>query len=90
LLAGITRGLLIDEIAPGAGIKLREATIRPEDFKGLDECFLLSTTKDVTPVRSIDANVFKLGEGTVTLKLKAAFADYVRAYIAKHPELRVN
>lgn len=90
LLAGITRGLLIDEIAPSAGIPVREVAVRPEDFAGLDECFLLSTTKDVTPVRSIDANPFKLGEGTVTLKLKAAFADYVRRYTAAHPELRVG
>ena len=89
LLGGITRELLFSAIAPRIDCRIREATLRPEDFGKMDECFLLSTTKDVTPVASIDANKFKIGDGTLTLRLKAAFADYVSEYSRSHPELRV-
>jgi branched-subunit amino acid aminotransferase/4-amino-4-deoxychorismate lyase len=90
LLAGITRELLFREIAPRVGCRIREASVRPEDFARMDECFLLSTTKDITPVASIDTYRFTLGDGTLTLRLKAAFADYAKAYSEAHCELRVG
>ena len=90
ILGGITRELLLTQIAPAAGIAVQEATIRPEDFAQLDECFLLSTTKDLTPVSSIDAHRFTVRGDSVTAKLKGAFADYTRAYAGRHPELRLN
>ena len=89
LLRGITRELLIREIGRRAGCTVREATIRPEEISQMQECFIMSTTKDITPVASIDDHRFTLGEPTVTLRLKAAFADYVKEYGSKHPELRV-
>ena len=89
LLAGITRGLVLDQVAPAAGLRIREATVRPEDFPRFTECFMLSTTKDVAPVGAIDAHRFRVGPDTVTARLKAAFADYVRAYITKHPGQRL-
>ena len=55
----------------------------------MDECFLLSSTKDLTPVAAIDDVVFKVGEPSVTLRLKAAFAECVKRYVAGHPELRL-
>jgi branched-subunit amino acid aminotransferase/4-amino-4-deoxychorismate lyase len=79
ILAGITRDLLITKVAPKAGVAVREEAIRPEDLRGMQEAFLLSSTKDLTPVASIDDNVFTLGEDTVTLRLKRAFAEYARA-----------
>ena len=88
ILSGITRALLLDKIASMAGVTMREETIRPGDFAAMDECFLLSTTKDVTPVSAIDEARFKVGPETVTMRLKAAFADYVRAYAAEHAEWR--
>jgi branched-chain amino acid aminotransferase len=90
LLRGITRDYLIRDVAARAGCSLREATVRPEDLGGMDECFLLSSTKDITPVASIDAHRFKLGEKTLTWKLKAAFQDLVKAYAETHPELSVG
>ena len=86
MLAGITRGLVLEHVAPAAGIRVHETTLRPEDFARMQECFLLSTTKDVAPVGCIDAHRFRVAPDTITMRLKAAFADYVRAYIARHPE----
>jgi branched-chain amino acid aminotransferase len=88
LLAGITRGILIDKVATAVGIKMCEETVRRRDLGGMDECFLLSTTKDITPVASIGAFQFRLKAGSVTLQLKRAFADYARAYAHAHPELK--
>lgn len=89
ILHGVTRGLLLEKIAAKAGVPTREETVRPTDFATMDECFLLSTTKDVAPVAAIDAFRFKVGPDTVAARLKAAFADYARHYAAHHPELKV-
>lgn len=89
ILGGITRGLLLTRVAPAAGIVVREAVIRPEDLQSAEECFLLSSTRDLTPVRALDGKAFTVGPQTTTARLKAAFAEYVREYTAAHPELRV-
>jgi branched-subunit amino acid aminotransferase/4-amino-4-deoxychorismate lyase len=88
ILGGITRGLLLTKIAAAAGVPAREAVVRPEDFSKMDECLLLSSTKDVTPVAAIDGARFRVGPDTVASRLKAAFAEYARAYAGAHPELR--
>jgi len=89
ILEGITRGFLLREVAPAAGVAAREAVIRPEDLAGMTECFLLSSTKDLTPVGAIDDLRFKVGADTITARLKAAFARLARASADAHPELRV-
>jgi branched-chain amino acid aminotransferase len=53
----------------------------------MDECFLLSTTKDIVPVGEIDGVRFKVGKDSVAMRLKAAFAESARAYATAHPEL---
>ncbi len=88
ILGGITRDLLLTKIGAAAGVPVREAVVKPADFASMDESFLLSTTKDIAPIAAIDAAKFKLGAGTVALKLKAAFAGYMKSYAAAHPELR--
>lgn len=88
ILAGITRGLVFHTIAPRAGLRAREEAIRPTDLAGMEECFLLSSTKDVSAVGAVDDLRFKVGPETATARLKAAFAAYVREYVAAHPELR--
>lgn len=90
LLAGITRDLVVRLIAPAAGLSLRETVIRPADLGGMQECFMLSTTKDVSPVASIDEHHYRVAADTITMRLKAAFADYVRAYTIRHPELHLG
>ena len=89
ILGGITRDLVLHTVAPAAGLVAREAPVRPADFAGMQECFLLSTTKDVGPVAAIDGVKFSVGTNTVTARLKAAFADYARSYAADHAAWRV-
>jgi branched-chain amino acid aminotransferase len=90
LLAGITRGFLLSDVAPVVGVTIREVDLRPADFASLDECFLLSTTKDITPVAAIDDFRFKIGANTVTARLKQGFADFIRQYVQSHPQLQVT
>jgi branched-chain amino acid aminotransferase len=89
ILEGITRGLVLRRIAPAAGVRAREATLHPADLAGMSECFLLSSTKDITPVGAIDDLKFKVGPDTVSARLKAAFAHYAQESAVAHPELKV-
>jgi branched-chain amino acid aminotransferase len=89
LLGGITRRLLIEKVAPAAGVQLREVALKPADLESMGECFLTSSTKDVTPVAAIDTQRFEVRPDSVTMRLKAAFADYALAYARAHPELKV-
>ena len=89
ILGGITRGLLLSRIAGAAGLRASEGVLRPAALSEMTECFLLSTTKDVTPVATVDDLRFKVGSETATARLKAAFAEYAREHAAAHPELRV-
>lgn len=89
LLGGITRRILIEKVAPAAGVDAREVGLTPADLDGMQECFLTSTTKDVVPVAAIDEQRFNVGADSVTRRLKAAFADHARAYAQAHPELKV-
>jgi branched-subunit amino acid aminotransferase/4-amino-4-deoxychorismate lyase len=90
ILGGITRQLLLEKIAPAAGVTVREATVLPADFGQMDECFLLSTTKDISAVATIDGVRFKIGDDTLTMRLKRAFADYAGSHAGTHPGLRVS
>jgi branched-chain amino acid aminotransferase len=89
ILEGITRGLLLRKIAASAGVVANETVLRPADLPKMSECFTLSSTKDVTPVGAIDDLRFKVGPETVSMKLKAAFAKYVRESADAHPDLKV-
>ena len=87
ILGGITRLLLLGGIADSAGVAGAEQSIRLPDLPSMDECFLLSTTKDLVPVGEIDGVRFTVGPNTVTSRLKDAFAAAARAYASAHPEL---
>ena len=89
ILVGITRGLLLEKIAASAGVAIREAPVRPEDLVSMHECFLLSSTKDVTPVGAIDDVKFRVAPDTVTMRLKQAFGEFAQRYADGHPELTV-
>jgi branched-chain amino acid aminotransferase len=84
ILAGITRRLVLEKIARRVGLVVREESISPDDLTGMDECFLLSTTKDIQPVAAIDERRFRVGPGSVAERLKGAFADYAREYASLH------
>ncbi len=88
ILEGVTRGLLLRAVAKRAGVEAREATLRPEDLGRMDEAFLLSSTKDVQPVGSIDSWSYRVGPETVTRRVRAAFADYAREQAERWRETR--
>lgn len=89
ILAGITRRLLIEQVAPAAGVRVVERAVRPDELPLIQECFLTATTKDLVPVRAIDDFTFRTGKDTVTIALKRAFAAYVDAYVRERPQQRV-
>jgi branched-chain amino acid aminotransferase len=89
ILHGITRGLVLTRIAGAAGLRASEAVLQPPDLAGMSECFLMSSSKDVSPVGAIDDLRFEVGPETATARMKAAFADYMHEYAAAHPELKL-
>lgn len=89
ILSGITRQLVLNEVAAAIGVPTQVEVLTPADFPAMSECFLLSTTRDVMPVSSLDGQTFRVGEGTVGLRLKAAFVTYAGDYARRHPELAV-
>ncbi len=89
ILGGITRRLVLEGIAAAAGLAAREQAVRPEDFPSMEECVLLSTTKDIAPVAAIDQVRFRTGPQTATARLKEAFGAYARRYAAEHPGVRI-
>jgi len=89
ILEGITRELIVRDIAGRAGLDLREETIRPADLGTFEECFLTSSTRDIGAVESIDAHVYRVGPDSVSGRLKAAFAAYAAEYAERQPHLKV-
>ncbi|MBA4150687.1 MAG: aminotransferase class IV [Verrucomicrobia bacterium] len=88
ILAGITRQILMEQVAPRTGIQPCEQTVRVEDLGAFQECFITSTTKELASVATIDETRFQVGEGTITEQLRQAFGDFVREQIVAHPELK--
>jgi branched-chain amino acid aminotransferase len=75
-LDGITRRTVI-ELARKAGHTLIERHIQPEELAEVAEVFLTGTAAEITPVGSIDAYHFTVGE--VTHRLMKDYADLVHA-----------
>ena len=90
LLGGITRAILLGEIGKRVGCRIREQIVLPAEMDQMTECFLMSTTKDITPVAKIDSHLFRVGSETLTSRLKTAFMDFTKDYSASHPELRIR
>ena len=88
MLGGITRGLVVTKVAPATGVPVSEVPVKPEEFSAMDECLMLSSSKEIAPVAAIDAARFKIGADTVTARLMTAWADYTEAYVVAHPEWR--
>src|ERR1019366_7131146 len=86
MLGGITRGLVVTKVAPAAGVPVSKVPVKPEEFSAMDECLMLSSSKEIAPVAAIDAARFKIGADTVAARLRMAWADYTQAYVAAHPE----
>lgn len=87
ILVGITRKIIVEKLAASIGLKVETAEILPEALSSMDECMLLSSTKDVQPVGRIDKNCYLVSPNSVTWQLKQEFAKYVADYARAHPEL---
>lgn len=89
ILEGITRSVIVRDVAARAGLTVREESVQPVDFGKFSECFLSSSTRDVAPVELIDGQHFTVGSDTMSVRLKAAFEAYTTEYAGRHPELRM-
>jgi branched-chain amino acid aminotransferase len=73
LLEGITRAFLF-ELAGDEGLEMRFETLVPADLDTADEAFITSTTRELSPVTSIDSRVIGTGRpGPITLQLLKAY-----------------
>ena len=75
-LLGVTRALTL-VLATELGIKAEESDIAIGAIAQADEAFLSSTTREVQPIRTVDATRLRAAPGPVTERLAAAFRDLV-------------
>jgi branched-chain amino acid aminotransferase len=75
-LPGITRDVIL-EVAPRAGIEIREQALTPEDLSSADEVFISSTTREVAPVSTVSPKWSYAAPGKITGALEAEFQRYV-------------
>jgi branched-chain amino acid aminotransferase len=85
-LAGITREVLL-EIAPSAGVPMREAVLRPQDLYAADEAFISSTNRALLPVGEIAGHKIAGAPGPIARKLAGAFSTYIAQYLAERASL---
>ena len=82
LLPGITRAYVM-EIAGEIGVPAREARLTPDDLRAADEAFITGTTREVTPVVSVDDRPIGAGTpGPVTRRLLGHFRQRVAESLA--------
>lgn len=80
ILEGITRKVVL-EFCDKFKIDYREEFIEKDELKSFDEFFITSTTKEITPVTSIDYWTINDGDpGKVTKSLQAVFKKIAEDY----------
>jgi branched-chain amino acid aminotransferase len=73
LLPGVTREFVL-EIARDLGLPAAEHRLWPRDLEAADEAFITGTTREITPVTTIDGRPVGHGRpGALTKQLMAAF-----------------
>jgi branched-chain amino acid aminotransferase len=78
LLEGITRAFLF-EVGRGVGVEVRDETLYPRDLEHIDEAFITSTTREMSPVTRIDDRVIGAGKpGPITMKLLEGYQHKAR------------
>jgi len=81
-LPGITREIVL-EIAPPAGIEVREEELKAEDLSSAEEVFISSTTREVAAVESVAPGPKFSIPGQTTLAVEQLFRGYVQSYLAR-------
>jgi len=80
ILEGITRKVVL-EFCEKFKIDCREEFINKDDLKNYSEFFITSTTKEITPVTSIDYWTINKGEvGKITKSLQTVFKKITEDY----------
>lgn len=79
LLEGITHDTVI-KLAEKRGYKVFKRDIHPAEMEHFDECFVVGTAAEVTPVREIDGRHFTVGD--VCHALASDYDDCVRGKIS--------
>ena len=88
LLEGITRAFTF-EIGQEAGVEVRDEVLYPKDLETADEAFITGTTRELTPVTSIDGKPLGTGKvGAITKKLLATFRRKAQAMTAGAAAIR--
>jgi branched-chain amino acid aminotransferase len=82
LLPGITRAFVLS-LAADVGVPARETACTVADLARASEAFLTGTTREITPVVTVDGRPIGTGRpGPITLKLLEAFRARVRVVTA--------
>ena len=82
LLEGITRAFIF-ETGKDIGIEVRDEVLYPKDLETADEAFITSTTRELSPVTSIDGKPVGTGKvGAVTKQLLERFRAKARELTA--------
>ena len=77
ILAGITRGLLLD-YGGEKGLPIREQLLTEEDLRAADEVFMTSTLMDIAPISRLDGQPIGEGRpGPVTRELAPGFSTWL-------------
>jgi branched-chain amino acid aminotransferase len=76
-LAGVSR-LLLEQLAPKAGVPIVERDFTARELYTADEAFISSTTRQVQAVEQIEDERYAQAPGPLTQKLAKVFDDYVK------------
>jgi branched-chain amino acid aminotransferase len=79
-LEGVTRSVLI-EIAPRAGVSVRERTLTLQDLYDADEVFITSTNRSLLGVSEILGHRYSVVAGPLVQRLEQAFDAVMREYV---------
>lgn len=84
ILHGITRQFVVDELAPAAGLAVRQPMMTLDDLYGADEVFLTGTAAEIVGVSAIGDR--RIGTGAVGSVTKALEAEFRKRLAAGAPE----
>jgi D-alanine transaminase len=77
ILAGVTRGVILG-ICRESGIPVSEAQIRDSELREFDECMIIGTTTEVTPVVMVNETTIRDGApGLITRRLQQALQEKI-------------
>ena len=80
-LPGITRALLLEEIAV-TGLRVSERQLTPSELEESDGLFITSSTRDLLPVIRIDGDPVEQAEDRFSA-LRDAFVQYRQSYVSR-------